>query len=111
MRRIPLSVFIVLGLAVAVGLAFAVSPYASANPDGLEKVADRKGFLEEGRLASIQDDSPIPDYAFPGIENERLATGVAGFAGTLGVFAIALAIEWIFRRRSPRRVEPAGSLS
>ena len=111
MRRVPLSVFTVLGLAVAVGLAFAVSPYATANPDGLEKVADRKDFLEEGRLASIQDDSPIPDYAFPGIENERLATGVAGFVGTLGVFASALAIGWIFRRRSGRRVEPAGSLS
>ena len=109
MRRIPLSVFVVLGLAIAVGLAFAVSPYASANPDGLEKVADTKGFLEEGRLAAIQDDSPIPDYAFPGIENERLATGVAGFVGTLGVFAIALALGWLFRRRSGRRVAAAGS--
>jgi hypothetical protein len=111
MRRIPLFVFVVLGLAVAVGLAFAVSPYASANPDGLEKVAEKKGFLAEGKLASIQDDSPIRDYAFPGIENERLATGVAGFVGTLGVFAVALAIGWLFRRRSARRVEPAGSLS
>jgi hypothetical protein len=102
MRRVSITVFTVLALSVAVGLAFAVSPYASASPDGLEKVAGKKGFLEEGQLASIQDRSPIPDYAFPGIENERLATGIAGFVGTLWVFAIALSIGWIFRRRSER---------
>jgi hypothetical protein len=111
MRPNLLSIFVVLGLAVAVGLAFAVAPYASANPDGLEKVADTKGFLEEGQLHSLQDDSPLPDYAFPGIENERLATGVAGFVGTLAVFAIALAIGWLFRRRSEGGAASAGVLS
>jgi PDGLE domain len=104
MRRIPATVFVVLGLAVAVGLAFSVSPYASASPDGLEKVAERKGFLEEGKLHSLQGDSPIPDYAFPGIEDERLATGVAGFAGTVGVFGVALAIGWVARRRATDRL-------
>ena len=100
MRRISIVVFTVLALALAVGLASAVSPYASASPDGLEKVAEQKGFLEDGRLAPVQEGSPIPDYAFPGIENERLATGVAGFVGTLAVFAIAFAIGWLFRQRS-----------
>jgi uncharacterized protein (TIGR03382 family) len=99
MRRASLTVFTVLALAIAVGLAFAVSPYASASPDGLEKVAEEKGFLGEGTLAPIQEGSPVPDYAFPGIENERLATGVAGFVGTVGVFAVALALGWLFRRR------------
>ena len=28
----------------------------------------------------------MPDYAFPGVDDERLATGLAGFAGTLIVF-------------------------
>jgi hypothetical protein len=93
-------VFIVLALAVAVGLATAVSPFASAKPDGLEKVAEMKAFLDEGKLAAIQKDSPAPDYAFPGVENERLATGLAGFVGTLAVFALCYGLAFALRRRA-----------
>ena len=99
MKRIPTGVFVAVALAVAIGLATAVSPYASSNPDGLEKVAGEKAFLEDGKLHSIQNDSPIPDYAFPGVENERVATGLAGFVGTLGVFAIGFGIAYVLRRR------------
>jgi PDGLE domain len=99
MRKIPTGVFVALALALAVGLATAVSPFASASPDGLEKVAGDKQFLDEGRLAGVQQDSPIPDYAFPGIENERVATGLAGFVGTLAVFAIGFGLAWLVRRR------------
>ena len=60
---------------------------------------DRQGFVEQGTLHAIQDDSPVPDYAFPGIENERVATGLAGFVGTLGVFAIGFGAAWLLRRR------------
>jgi PDGLE domain len=107
MRRIPTGVLVALALALAIGLATAVSPFASPNPDGLEKVAEQKQFLDEGKLHSLQEDSPIPDYAFPGVENERAATGMAGFVGTLGVFAIGWGIAWLVRRRpdttGPRR--------
>ena len=91
--------FMALALAVAVGLATAASPFASASPDGLEKVATEKRFLDEGRLASIQEESPIPDYAFPGVEKERVATGLAGFVGTLTVFAIGYGLAVAVRRR------------
>lgn len=104
MKRIPTKVLVALALALAVGLATAVSPFASPNPDGLEKVAEEKAFLDQGKLAGIQEDSPIPDYAFPGVENERVATGLAGFVGTVAVFAIGLGLAWLVRRR-PR---PAG---
>lgn len=97
--KVSTRVFIVLALAVAVGLASAVSPFASANPDGLEKVAEEKAFLDDGKLHSIQDESPIPDYAFPGVENERLATALAGFVGTLGVFALGYGLAYVVRRR------------
>ncbi|MBA3840166.1 MAG: PDGLE domain-containing protein [Thermoleophilaceae bacterium] len=96
--RVSIRIFTVVALALAVGLATAVSPFASASPDGLEGVAEDKGFLEDGGLAPIQEDSPIPDYAFPGIEDERLATGLAGFVGTLGVFAIGYALALVLRR-------------
>jgi hypothetical protein len=96
-----MKVFIAFALAVAVGLALGLSPYASSSPDGLEKVAEEKGFIDDGTLHSIQEDSPIPDYAFPGIDNPRLATGLAGFVGTLMVFLIATGIGWLLRRRGP----------
>jgi PDGLE domain len=95
-------VFTILALAVAVGLATAVSPFASAKPDGLQKVAERKAFLHEGKLAAIQEDSPAPGYAFPGVENERLATGLAGFVGTLAVFALGYGLAYALRRRTAR---------
>lgn len=100
MKRIPIGVFVALALAVAIGLATAVSPFASSNPDGLERVAEDKGFLSEGKLHALQDDSPIPDYAFPGVDNDRVATGLAGFVGTLGVFAIGSGLAFVARRRS-----------
>ena len=108
MRRIPTGVFVAIALALAIGLATAVSPFASPSPDGLEKVAEEKQFLDEGRLHSLQEDSPIPDYAFPGVENERVATGLAGFVGTLGVFAIGWGLARLVRRR-PDNAGPRGA--
>jgi len=94
-----MRLFTILALALAVGLATAASPFASSHPDGLEKVAEQKAFLDTGRLAPIQEDAPVPDYAFPGVANERLATGLAGFVGVLGVFAIGYGVAAVARRR------------
>lgn len=101
-----MRMFVILGLALAVGLATAVSPFASAHPDGLEKVAEKKDFLDQGQLAGIQEDSPLPDYAFPGVENERVATGLAGFVGTLGVFALGYGLAYVLRRRGREDAPP-----
>jgi hypothetical protein len=109
MSRVPLLVFIALALAVAVGLGTAVSPYASPHPDGLERVAEDQGFLGEATSNPVQDDSPIPDYAFPGIDDPRVATGVAGFVGTLGVFVVGLGLAWALRRARPRRPAPGAA--
>lgn len=99
MRRVPLRVFHVVALAVAVGLAVGISPYASSSPDGLERVAKDKGFVDDGRLHSLQDDSPIPGYAFPGIGDPRLATALAGFTGTLLVALAGFGGAYAVRRR------------
>jgi PDGLE domain len=99
MSHIPTRIFVVLALAVAIGLATAASPFASTSPDGLTKVSEDKGFDDTGRLHAVQEDSPISGYAFPGIENEKLAKGVAGFVGTLGVFAFGLGLAYVVRRR------------
>jgi len=96
-----------LALAVAVGLGTAVSPWASPHPDGLERVAEDTGFLGRATGNAIQDEAPVPGYAFPGIADERAATGVAGFAGTIGAFLMALGIGWLLRRRRGSGPQPA----
>lgn len=108
MRRIPTIAFVALALALAVGLATAVSPFASPHPDGLERVATDQGFAGAGTLHRVQDASPIAGYAFPGIHDPRAATGVAGFAGTLGIFAVGVGIAWALRRA---RRAPGGTAS
>jgi membrane protease YdiL (CAAX protease family) len=97
-RRGRGKLFAIVALALAVGLATAVAPFASSSPDGLERVAADEGFAAAGEAS----DGPLADYAFPGVENERLATGLAGFVGALGVFAIGYGLALAIRRR--RRV-------
>lgn len=92
--------FTILALALAVGLASAVSPYASSSPDGLEKVAADQAFLERGERHTVQSASPAPDYAVPGVDDPRAATGLAGFVGTLGVFGLGYGLARASRLRA-----------
>jgi hypothetical protein len=92
--------FTLLAMAVAIGLAAAASPYASSSPDGLEKVAAEKAFLDRGELHAVQEESPVPDYAFPGVDDPRAATGLAGFTGTLLVFGLGYGLVALARRRA-----------
>ena len=79
------------GLGIALFLAI-LSPLASSNPDGLEWVAEQKGFLETARAPFF---NLIPDYVFPGISNEALATILAGIIGALMVFGVAFGIAYL----------------
>lgn len=90
--------FTILALAVAIALGTAFAPFASSAPDGLEKVAEEQGFGDRGRLAPVQERAPVPDYAFPGIADARLATGLAGLAGVIGVFALGAGVTAVIRR-------------
>lgn len=74
-------------LLLALIVAAFLSPFASSSPDGLERVAEDLGFLDKGEGDPVIK-SPIPDYVFPGIENEAVATAAAGVAGTLATFAV-----------------------
>jgi PDGLE domain-containing protein len=83
--------FTILALALAIGLATAASPFASSSSDGLERVAGDKGFAARGESR----DAPVFDYG----SDSKVATGVAGFAGTLIVFALAGGVAMVVRRR------------
>lgn len=64
------------------------APLASSHPDGLEWVAEELGFMHTAREPLFE---LIPDYVFPGIGNEALATIVAGVIGVVIVTSVALA--------------------
>jgi len=89
---------ILFGLLVALFLALVVSPFASPWLDGLEKVAEDKGFLEKGEVQPVFT-SPVPDYAWPGVKNEKLATSLAGIIGTLAVFGAGYGIATMLRKK------------
>jgi hypothetical protein len=87
-----------IGLLLALGVAL-LSPLASPHPDGLERVAENEGFLDQAEDAPFEI---IPDYTFPGIENEAVATIVAGVVGTAFLFGLGYGLAWVLRRRSER---------
>ena len=87
-------------VALLVCLAVAcLSPLASSSPDGLERVAEDKGFIDLGLEAPFQ---VIADYVFPGIENEALATILAGLIGTLILFGAVYGVSWLIKVRKEK---------
>lgn len=92
------------GLGTALLLAGVVSFYASANPDGLEKVAADKGIdkkVEEHAAA----DSPLADYGVKDISNTRLSGGLAGMIGVGATVVVGSGIFYVVhRRRTPASV-------
>ena len=89
---------IYLGVLAALVLGFVLSPFASQSPDGLERVAEDKGFLVSAEGDPVMG-APIPDYAMPGIADERLATRLAGGAGVLIMFAVGSGAAFFLKRR------------
>jgi len=72
------------GLAAALVVAI-LSPLASVHPDGLERVAEDHGFIDTALEPAF---NIIPDYVFPGIANEKLATILAGIVGVAVLFLL-----------------------
>lgn len=84
-------------LALAVAL---LSPLASGEPDGLERVAEDNGFLGKAEDAPY---SVIADYVLPGIDNEALATILAGVIGVTIAYAFVLGLAYLAYRRITNR--------
>ncbi|ATW48955.1 energy-coupling factor ABC transporter permease [Streptomyces peucetius] len=86
------------GLVTSLVLAGFVSFYASASPDGLEKVASDKGFdksVEEHAAAG----SPLADYGVEDIDDTRLSGGLAGVIGVGATVAVGSGVFYAVRRR------------
>lgn len=102
-RRIRLA-----GLAAALVLAGGVSFYASASPDGLEKVAADHGIDAEVRDHPAAG-SPLADYGVADITDPRLSVGLAGVIGVGATAAVGIGLFRLTarRRRRARRRRPA----
>jgi hypothetical protein len=98
-HRIRFAVFVVGGLAVAAALAFFLSPHASREPDGLDRVAQDQGLAEQETDHPLAD-SPTADYAVDGVDDDRLSTGLAGLIGVGVTFVVAGGLLLVVRRRS-----------
>ena len=83
---------ILLSLVIAVLAAF----FASAHPDGLEKVAEGLGFIDRG----VERHSLMTDYSVPFITREAVSTAVAGFIGILMTLGLFAAVPLLLKRKS-----------
>jgi hypothetical protein len=74
---------------VLVLVGFAVlAPFASSDPDGLEKVIETLKIEEPETLWM----GLMPDYTLPTVENPYLSTLLAGFFGAFLVSGVSFAL-------------------
>lgn len=95
------TAFVIAGAAIALSLGALVSPWASPDPDGLERVASEQGFAERGGEHALRN-SPVAGYALDGVDDDRVAAGLGGLIGVLATFAAATAVFAVLRARRPK---------
>ena len=78
--------WMVAGIVIALVVVL-LSPLASSNPDGLERVAMDMGFIEAGQSAPYEI---IPDYTLPFLGETPVSTIAAGAIGVLVVLGLAV---------------------
>lgn len=87
----------VIGLAIA-GLVVFLAPLASADPDGLSRVAIDLGFINREQGAPFEI---IPGYEVPFLGGSA-STIVAGLIGVVIVFVLVIVIGRLLARRNQR---------
>jgi cobalt/nickel transport system permease protein/cobalt/nickel transport protein len=98
MKQVSTRALVATGLLVALLLAGVVSFYASDSPDGLNRVAEDKGFSDTQRKHASHD-SPLAGYGTKGVDDQRLSGGLAGLVGCVVVLALAGGLTFVVRRR------------
>jgi cobalt/nickel transport system permease protein len=89
--------FVAAGVGAALLVAAFLSPFANTNPDGLERVAEDKGFLGTAQESPIDQNSPLAGYQAGG--DGAVATAVAGVLGVGVTFGIGYAAVRLSRRK------------
>jgi cobalt/nickel transport system permease protein len=88
--------WVVAGVLISLAVIL-LSPLASADPDGLERVAGDLGFLAQGAEAPYQI---LPDYTVPFLGETALSTIIAGMIGAAVVGAIILLLGQAMKAKS-----------
>jgi hypothetical protein len=106
MTRKGVWTLVFVGLVISLIIAGVVSYYADSNPDGLERVAEDQGFIEDAQ-DSANADIFAADYGIAGIEDERLSVGLAGVLGVVVMCVVAFGLFWLLGRgkKSDTRAE------
>lgn len=86
------------GLLVTLGVAVFIAPFACSWPDGLNAVAEKFGIAH--KIAAALLPAPAPDYQIPGVHWAVGATALAGAAGSLIVFGLAVCLGRILVPRT-----------
>ena len=86
----------IIGLSIALLLAI-ISPIASQFPDGLDRFAEDGNF---GDKATDPAFTVVPDYSFPGVADEAVATIIAGVLGTLILFGFTLGLASLLKSKN-----------
>ncbi|MFD4860013.1 energy-coupling factor ABC transporter permease [Streptomyces atratus] len=86
------------GLVIALVLAGFVSFYASASPDGLEKVAADQG-IDKKTEEHAAKDSPLADYGVKDVSDARISGGLAGVIGVGATIVVGSGVFYVVRRR------------
>ena len=88
-------------LLVALLIAGLGSYYASSHPDGLEFVAGKTRYLEQGKDSPTAD-GPFADYSTKGVDDSRISGGVPASPGCLARPRLSGGgLFWVLRRRDP----------
>ncbi|ELS30646.1 MULTISPECIES: PDGLE domain-containing protein [Pseudanabaena] len=92
------------GLALALSIAAFLSPFASKDPDGLDRASKDLKFEEKAATEPTTKQLPFSqifsEYSFKAITDEKVSTALAGVTGTLVVFGLAWGIGKLTVRNS-----------
>jgi cobalt/nickel transport protein len=89
--------FIVVALFVCLVIGFLLSAFASSSPDGLEKAAEKLGFLGLGE-ALVWGHSLMPDYSISFLGDRPISGMIAGLVGTLVIFGLGWGLGAVLKR-------------
>ncbi|HET8595048.1 MAG TPA: PDGLE domain-containing protein [Intrasporangium sp.] len=97
--------FAILAVAVALLVAGILSFYASKSPDGLQHVAETKGFSQT-ETEHHTANGPLAGYEAKGVTSPHLSKGVAGVIG-VGVTGLVMGgLVLVLRRRGSTSPDP-----
>jgi len=94
---------LITGLGTALIIAAFLSPFASKDPDGLDRVAGDLKFEHKATENTAAKQLPFAqvfaEYSLKAVSDEKLSTAVAGVIGTITTFGIAWGLGKLAVRR------------